>query len=67
MAGVLTVACCLKVQRKVFFGPDVEELSGVSAPRGGVVVSSLTLSGLIVVAGLLIPFLLRMLQAQGLF
>ncbi len=67
VAGVLTVACCLQMQRKVFFGPEVEELSGVSAPRGGVVVSSLTLSGLIVVAGLLIPFLLRMLQAQGLF
>lgn len=67
VAGVLTVACFLRVQSKVFFGPDVEELSQVSAPGGGFALSSLTLSGLIIVIGLLIPFLLRMLQAQGLF
>ncbi|MBR2783635.1 MAG: NADH-quinone oxidoreductase subunit L [Firmicutes bacterium] len=67
VSGILTVACFLRVQNKVFFGPDVEELSAVSGPRGGIAVSSLTLSGMIILAGLLIPFLLRMLQARGLF
>ena len=66
VASILTVACFLRVQSKVFFGPDVEELSDVTAPGPGFALSSLTLSGLIVVLGLLIPFLLRMLQAQGL-
>ena len=66
VASILTVACFLRVQSKVFFGPDVEELSDVTAPGLGFALPSLTLSGLIVVLGLLIPFLLRMLQAQGL-
>ena len=67
VAGILTVACFLRVQNKVFFGPDVAELSEVTAPRGGVAAAALLLSCAIIVAGLLIPFLLRMLQGQGLF
>ena len=67
VAAVLTVACFIRVQNRVFFGPETEGSPQVSAPGGGFTVSALTLSGLIVVVGLLIPFLLRMLQGQGLF
>ena len=64
--GVLTAAYFLRLQSKVFFGPARAELAQVRERRGGLTVSAMLLSALTLILGLLVPFLLRLLQGLGL-
>lgn len=64
--SLLTAAYFLRLQRRVFFGPEEEHLVGITEAKGGIRGVSLALSVVTVLAGLLFPMLLLLLRAQGL-
>jgi formate hydrogenlyase subunit 3/multisubunit Na+/H+ antiporter MnhD subunit len=58
-AGVVTLAYFLSMQRRVFFGKEKEEFSGVGEAGAGVLVPELALAGLTIAIGVGFPFVLR--------
>ncbi|MFA5271429.1 MAG: proton-conducting transporter membrane subunit [Candidatus Omnitrophota bacterium] len=60
-ASVLTLAYLLSMQRMVFFGKLNESLSRVKEAGFGIILSAIVLSAIIVLVGLLYPFVLNKL------
>jgi proton-translocating NADH-quinone oxidoreductase chain N len=66
-ASILTLAYFLIMQRKVFFGKLREGLEGIRESGARHTVPALILAGVTVFVGVLFPFVLRFMDAQGLF
>lgn len=56
LAGVLTLAYFLSMQRRVFFGQIKEELKGIKEASFGLLLPALLLAAITVGAGILFPF-----------
>jgi len=64
-ASVFTLAYFLFVMRHVFYGPLKEGLEDVKETKGSLALATVLLSIVTVGFGVLFPFVLRFLQAQG--
>jgi len=58
-AGVVTLGYLLTMQRKVFFGKLAAGMDGVKEAGFGIVMPSIILASIVVLTGLLFPFLLQ--------
>ena len=67
LASLLTLAYFLIMQRKVFFGKLAEGLEGIREGGAKFAVPALILAGVTIAVGVLFPFVLQYMHAQGLF
>ena len=65
IAGILTAAYFLRMQKLVFFGKPREELAEVREIGGTVLAAELLLTAITVGVGLLYPFLILYLHGRG--
>ena len=59
LAGILTLAYFLSLQRRAFFGEVPKELAGVKEAKAGLLIPSIALAGVIILVGILTPFILK--------
>ncbi len=64
-AGIFTCAYFLRFQRRVFFGPPQEEFAAVTEEKGDLRIAVIVLTAITLALGVILPFLLRFLAAQG--
>ena len=64
LASIFTLAYFLRIQHKVFFGPE-KQRPAVKEPKDGIAIASIALSVVTIGFGILFPVLLLALQTQG--
>ncbi len=62
IAGILTLAYFISMQRRVFFGNIKEEFAGIKEPGFGLLLPACLLSAITIGLGLVFPFCLKLLK-----